>query len=344
MSDYVVKSYTWYPDDWTSSDAVFSLSLCERGLYRELIDLAMRNNNSVQMNIPIWWRKFNSTVEEITETINKLELLNLIIVEDGYLRIPSCEKRLDKILFASENGKKGGAPKGNSNATKQLNNPKTSENQTQIQKQKQINKTKTKANTNKQEVDLDNQPIESLGSVETFGVSIDTQSPQGFLPKGYVDITDEVASKGYSKFLESFPENKRRHSDESLEIWNSLSQSDKQMLFKHLKSQLSKYKLEGKEQFFKNSENYLKAGEWKDMVQRNNTNKSKSLSGKYLNKPGMIDYNFYSFYHTQLGIFKTIEESMKDFKALPTKEQNEWEELYLDIQNERLTKLQQQTN
>ncbi len=133
MSKKEIFNYTWYPYDWMGSEKVFDLTLSQRGLYRELIDLCMTEENKVKINFNGWARKYNSSVDEIVSILPILEGLNLIFVEDDYLSIPSCENRLNKITTARENGSKGGAPKGNSNAKKQpetteeqpKNNPKT---------------------------------------------------------------------------------------------------------------------------------------------------------------------------------------------------------------------------
>ena len=96
--------YTWYPKDWGNSDSVFELTLTERGLYRELIDMAMMNDNKTIVNIKTWSRKFGSTEKEIDLILNTLFRLNLIEIIDDYLIIPSCESRLN----LSRGGKKGG--------------------------------------------------------------------------------------------------------------------------------------------------------------------------------------------------------------------------------------------
>ena len=70
--------YTWYPKDWGNSEKVFELTLIERGLYRELIDMAMLNDNTTEFNIPIWVRKFGSSNDEIQGILMTLEELKLI--------------------------------------------------------------------------------------------------------------------------------------------------------------------------------------------------------------------------------------------------------------------------
>jgi len=57
--------YTWYPKDWGNSESVFELNLSERGLYRELIDLAMLNDNKTDIKLEVWSRKFAISVDEL---------------------------------------------------------------------------------------------------------------------------------------------------------------------------------------------------------------------------------------------------------------------------------------
>jgi len=105
--------YTWWTKDWNSSDEVFELNLAERGLYRELIDLAMINDNAVEVKLGVWVRKFNSTREECQEIITRLLELNLIEeTQEGKIFIPSCEKRLALIRAGASGGKASGKPLG----------------------------------------------------------------------------------------------------------------------------------------------------------------------------------------------------------------------------------------
>lgn len=103
--------YTFYPKDWQTSDAVFDLTLSERGAYRELIDTYMLNNGNVDININVWVRKWNSSTDEINSILNRLKELKLIIIESNKLIINSCDNRLLMVNKNRENGKKGGRPK-----------------------------------------------------------------------------------------------------------------------------------------------------------------------------------------------------------------------------------------
>lgn len=110
--------YTWYPKDWGNSESVFELSLSERGLYRELIDLAMLNDNDTEMKLDTWIRKFSVSIEEITVILERLTELNLIEIEGEKLFIPSCESRLKLVRGGSNGGKKSKpATKPNSKPT-----------------------------------------------------------------------------------------------------------------------------------------------------------------------------------------------------------------------------------
>lgn len=98
--------YTWYPKDWGNSESVFELSLSERGLYREFIDLAMLNDNSTEIKKDVWIRKFCVSKEDLEFILCKLVTLNLIEFRDNILFIPSCESRLKLVRGGSNGGKK----------------------------------------------------------------------------------------------------------------------------------------------------------------------------------------------------------------------------------------------
>ena len=135
--------YTWYPKDWGNSESVFELSLSERGLYREFIDLAMLNNNNTEIKKDVWIRKFCVSKEDLEFILCKLITLNLIEIKDDILFIPSCETRLNIVRGGSNGGKKS---KKNKPIHKPLlslyeKNDKPTYNQieTKIEKEKKIN-------------------------------------------------------------------------------------------------------------------------------------------------------------------------------------------------------------
>lgn len=132
--------YTWYPKDWGNSENVFELSLSERGLYREFIDLAMMNDNKTEIKKTVWCRKFCVSMEDLDIILSKLFLLKLIEYKKDILFIPSCESRLNMV----RGGKKGGEhpkpkdkpiAKGTSKPIESLleNNNKPIVNQTKIE-------------------------------------------------------------------------------------------------------------------------------------------------------------------------------------------------------------------
>ncbi len=107
--------YTWYPKDWGNSEKVFELTLIERGLYRELIDMAMLNDNKTEINLKVWSRKYACSIDELGSILITLENLDLIEVNDNTLFIPSCEARLNLVRGGRNGGKKS---KPNSKPTK----------------------------------------------------------------------------------------------------------------------------------------------------------------------------------------------------------------------------------
>ena len=140
--------YTWFPQNWNSSDRVFDLNLQQRGLYRELIDRAMSNNNEIPLNLKRFSRMFNEPEEVIQGVINTLRELSLIeVIDEEIITIPSCSKRIALVEKNRKNGAKGGAKKGNQNARKQpKNNPKTTQKQPTKQGKEKESKEKDIAN------------------------------------------------------------------------------------------------------------------------------------------------------------------------------------------------------
>lgn len=98
--------YTWYPKDWGNSDSVFELNLAERGLYRELIDLAMMSDNIIEIKLDVWCRKYAIDIDSLNLIINKLIAVNLIKIDKNIISVPSCENRLNLIRGGSKGGSK----------------------------------------------------------------------------------------------------------------------------------------------------------------------------------------------------------------------------------------------
>jgi hypothetical protein len=110
MAEKKKIGFTWYPKDWSTSDKVFELTLAERGLYREFIDMAMENDNNTKVNLPLFARRFNETGIEIKSMMIKLQKLELIHFENSIF-VPSCQPRLNMINGAKKGGAKSRKPK-----------------------------------------------------------------------------------------------------------------------------------------------------------------------------------------------------------------------------------------
>jgi len=103
--------YTWYPKDWGNSESVFELNLSERGLYRELIDLAMLNDNKTEIKLDVWSRKFAVSIDDLKSILGKLSILGLTEIKGELLFIPSCESRLNLVRGGAKGGVKSKPPK-----------------------------------------------------------------------------------------------------------------------------------------------------------------------------------------------------------------------------------------
>lgn len=111
--------FTFYPKDWWTSDTFFLLTPFERYVYLELLFMMYSNDGFVSNNkVMVEGRLRTAITDKVWSKITDL------LVEDGdKLTHRSVNKRLARILANRENGKKGGAPKGNSNASKQPKQP-----------------------------------------------------------------------------------------------------------------------------------------------------------------------------------------------------------------------------
>lgn len=121
--------YTWYPKDFISDPDVMFMTAAERGVYRDIIDLAYMNNNNIRYTPEMLAKYTNSDVE----TVNKiLELKGKKIGE--FWTIPNCNKRMELSEKNRKNGSKGGRPK---TQTKPKNNPNETQSETQNERQRE---------------------------------------------------------------------------------------------------------------------------------------------------------------------------------------------------------------
>ena len=126
-------SYTWFPKDWTNSESVFELDLEHRGLYRELIDLAMLQDNKVIINRSVWCRKWMVCDTTLSSMLNVLYKAQLIDLKEGdQLFIPSCETRLSLV----RRGSKGGSV--SKPTTKPISKPTSKQSKVKEKKVKEI--------------------------------------------------------------------------------------------------------------------------------------------------------------------------------------------------------------
>lgn len=107
--------YTWYPKDFISDPDVMFMTSSERGVYRDIIDLAYMSENMIKYSIDMLARYTNSDVE----TVQKV--LDMKGEKSGdFWTIPSCDKRIELAEKNRINGAKGGRPK---TQTKPKQNP-----------------------------------------------------------------------------------------------------------------------------------------------------------------------------------------------------------------------------
>ena len=118
--------YTFYPKDFISDPDVMMMDSSERGIYRDLIDLAYMNDNKIKYSIDKIARYCNSDSESVKKV---LELKGKLIGK--YWSIPSCDKRIAKANVNRENAKKRGRP------PKPKNNPTNNPNLTQNERQRE---------------------------------------------------------------------------------------------------------------------------------------------------------------------------------------------------------------
>ena len=135
--------YTWYPKDWISSESVFELTLEQRGLYRELIDLAMLNDNKVKINLPVWSRRWNVEKDELMTMLNELQDLEMIQMSDETVFVPSCESRL---VFVRSGSKGGSSSKGKGKGNDKGSGKGSSKGKGNQKKEKEKEKEKEKTN------------------------------------------------------------------------------------------------------------------------------------------------------------------------------------------------------
>ena len=120
--------YTWYPKDFISDPEIMMMCPAQRGVYRDLIDLAYMNDNKIKYSIDQLC-KYTGADEQLLQTVLNMKAKK----EDGYWVIPSCDQRIKLAQKSRENGKKGGRPK---TQNKPKINPEQNPDKTQDERQR----------------------------------------------------------------------------------------------------------------------------------------------------------------------------------------------------------------
>lgn len=126
--------FTFYPKDWWTSETYFTLTLTQRYLFLECLFIMYSNNGYLSNNKDLLQNRLRTEITNSDwEAVTKEFLL-----EGENFTSTSVNKRLKRAISNRENGKKGGAPKGNKNATKQPNQPKkTTQNNPPLERERE---------------------------------------------------------------------------------------------------------------------------------------------------------------------------------------------------------------
>jgi uncharacterized protein YdaU (DUF1376 family) len=172
--------YTFYPKDFISDPDVMMMTSSQRGIYRDLIDLAYMNDNKIKYNLVQLSKYCNTTETEINE------VLSIKGIKDGdFWTIPSCNKRIAKAQTNRENGSKGGRPK------KPKQNPTNNPTKTQTERQREREREKERELTTE-------------GEPSTFKNLNDRKIEFGTLVKDFVGTySDDMCKRFFNYWTES---------------------------------------------------------------------------------------------------------------------------------------------
>lgn len=124
--------YTWYPKDFISDPDVMFMTSSERGVYRDLLDLAYLNDNVIRYDISMLAKYTNSD----TKTVKKVLEIKGKEIDVGW-SIPSCEKRLNLAERNRKNGAKGGRPKTQTETQNKTQNTTQEERQRERERERE---------------------------------------------------------------------------------------------------------------------------------------------------------------------------------------------------------------
>lgn len=156
--------YTFYPKDWQTNDKVFELSLEQRAVFRELIDLAMINDNKIHFKYSTWSRKLGVEPDKLESIINSLIEFGLVDeTETETLFVPSCEKRLNLKRGGAKGGKKSSKNKPNNKPIVKPNNKPTPK---QIKEKEKENRKEIEVEVEIDQIDFDDYDNNTFKDIE----------------------------------------------------------------------------------------------------------------------------------------------------------------------------------
>jgi hypothetical protein len=205
----------------------------------------------------------------VEPTVNGLEKSLWVSIKS------SMDSNIRRYNTSVENGKKGGAPKGNKNAKKQ---PETTQNNP-------IQPKTIKNNLNK---DKDKDMDISLSFIKDKDDIVEVE-----VFKTPFDI-DYTSLGGYGKFLQTFPLTKHREIDLGKQIWDTFSQEEKQDVMRHSTMYVKDMTSKKQEMYMKNTLSYLESELWLEM-------KARSFTKKPVER-GLVNMTFVSYFSKVNGV------------------------------------------
>jgi hypothetical protein len=115
--------FTWYPQDWWSSDTFFDFNELERYVYLECIFIMYRNDGYLKTQKTQFENRIRIKIsDEIWEKVTS----KFLKTDDGFTSL-TVNKRLKKAAISRQNGKSGGRPRNDENPENPESKPKEKE-------------------------------------------------------------------------------------------------------------------------------------------------------------------------------------------------------------------------
>lgn len=99
--------FTWYPQDWWSSDSFFELDPFERYIYLECLFIMYRNNGYLKTQKTQFENRIRVSVDDLTWE----KVTSKFIIEGDNFTSLTVNTRLRKAIVSRENGQSGGRPR-----------------------------------------------------------------------------------------------------------------------------------------------------------------------------------------------------------------------------------------